>query len=586
MFEGCTSLTTEEMNDNAKPVAREARLTGELALYGILALVALLVRLVSLGRWPLLPEEVPTALAATQALAGRQLHSYGYMPLLFDAQLPLLSLQSSPFSARLFTALAGAFMVLLPYGARAWLGRHGALAVSALLALSPTWVYAGRTADGAAVSIGFGVLGLLLLQSARDPTAARNARAGAACLGLALASGAQIFSVLMALAIVGAIQWRHSAPEDRAAWRARWTNARPVTLAVCALVAWAMAATAGLLNPGGLGAAVDVAGHWLGTLVHSDGLPAYQPLVVFAVYEPVALSLALFALYRGWREGTRLDAGLRIWLLLSVIGATLLGHRGARWMLCVSLPLTLLAGRAVELVVERSLLRLTRADGLALAAGASLTGFAFVELGGYLQTLQGTYLVLAAVGAGVLIAALVGYAAWVGKAAAARVGACLALSLALMLTARGTVALAYDRARDPWEPMLDGPTAGTLAALGPFLEHLSLTRAGDPRIVDILYEQALEPDIVWLLREYPNARETVRVGAPSRATILVSTPRGDGAEPQGYFGQSFALREWRPAQMRPLSDTIKWLLFRQPGPEAVREEFTVWVRLDPGGGNG
>jgi hypothetical protein len=562
------------------------RLTRELVIYGALALVALMVRLVALGRWPLLPEEVPTALAASQALAGQELHSRGYMPLLFDAQLLLLSPQSSPFSARLFTATVGALLVLLPYRARGWLGRYGALTVAALLALSPTWVYGGRTADGAVVSIGLGALGLLLLGHAKEPAGARSARAGAACLGLALASGPQATGMLLAFVVVGVVWWAQAPTASRDAWRERWYGSRPATLGVCFLVAWATAATAGLLNPGGLGAAVDTVGEWFGSLANPDGVPAYQAPLVLAVYEPLALLLALFAVLRGWRDRSRLDLGLAVWLLVSVTGATLFGHRGARWMLCVSLPLTLLAGRAVQLIVERGLLRLTHRDGIALAAGVSLVGFSYVELGGYLQTMQMTYLGLAAVGAGVLAAALVGYGVWEGKAEGARVGAYLVLALTLVLTARGTVALAYDRARDPWEPMLYGPTADTLAALDPFLEHLSLTQAGDPRAVDVLYEQALDPDIAWLLREYPNAQETVRVGAVSAATILISTPREEGAEPQGYVGQSFALREWRPADARSIDDAIKWLLFREAGPEVVREVFTVWVRVEPGGGDG
>ena len=315
-------------------------------------------------------------------------------------------------------------------------------------------------------------------------------------------------------------------------------------------------------------------------------MPIHHSLVVFAIYEPLALILGLFGLVRGLRERSPLDASFGIWLILALLFTTALGHRDARWILSVSLPLALLAGRAVQYLVERSALQMTRREGLAFAAGLCLVAFSYVELGGYLQLGQGPYLGLAGLGAGLLIAALIGYAVWVGRAGALRVGVCLILALALVLTIRGSVALAYDRARDPWEPMLNGPTSGTLDTFGPFLEHLSLLRAGDPRAVDILYEQRLGAGIPWLLREYPNARETVRVGAQSGATILISAMREADAEPPGYVGQSFSLREWRPEDARSVTQLLEWVLFRQPGPEAVREAFWVWVRVEPGGGDG
>ena len=210
--------------------AQKPQLTMEAALYGLLALCALAVRLTALGRWPLLPEEVPTALAATHALAGQGPLAHGYLPLLFDAQLLLLSLKSSPFAARLFTALVGSWLVILPYCARGWLGRYGALTVAALMALSPTWVYAGRTADGAAVSIGLGVLGLVLLAGPQDRLCPRRARVGAASLGLALASGPQVVGVLLTLAIVGAIAWQRISGDSRKEWRERWLTSRPWSL--------------------------------------------------------------------------------------------------------------------------------------------------------------------------------------------------------------------------------------------------------------------------------------------------------------------------------------------------------------------
>jgi hypothetical protein len=584
MSEGAIRPTSDEHEDDRAQATRRPVLTLEGAVYSALGVLALVVRLAALGVAPLLVEEVPTALAASQVLAGRPLEAAGYLPLLFDAQVVLISPGTNLLSVRLFTALAGSLFLLLPYSLRHVLGRYGALATAVLIAFSPTFVYAGRTADGAVVSMALGACGVSLLVGSWSTGWRWCRRLAAASLGLALAAGPQVITMLAALAIVATAYWSQAAEHGREQWRERL--ATPGRLVLILVAAWILGATAGLLNPGGLGAAVDTAGDWFGTLLPSVQVPWYQSLRALVVYEPLALLLGLYGLYRGWRRRSMLDVGLGVWLLIALLLATLAGHREALWMLCVTLPLALLAGRGVQHIVDGGRLALSRRDALAFAAGLCLVGFALMELGGYLQTLDNTYLGLAALGAGLLIVALVGYGVWTVMADSVRVGASLVLSLALVLSVRGTVALAYDRARDPWEPMLTGPTAGTLSTLGPLLEHLSLTSAGDPRAVDILYEQSLDPMMAWLVREYPNAKATVRVGAQSGATLLISGPRAPGTEPEGYVGHSMALRERPGTDGRSVVQVIQWLLYRQAGPGVQRDEFWVWVKIEPGGGNG
>ncbi len=586
MCEESSSPTTRETTRLTADACRPAWLTVEVALYGLLAVLALLARVAMLGRWPLLPDEVATGLAAAQALGLESVAVRGYMPLLFDAQLLLLAPQTSPATVRLFTALVGSLLVLLPYRERAWLGRQGALAVATLMAFSPMWVYAGRTADGAVVSIGLGLLGLSLMRQIGPASRRLVAGTAGASLGLALAGGPQVLSLLIPALLAGLYIWQGSPILERIAWTERWQKSAGRTLALSLLLAWFLAATTGLANPGGLGNAVDVLGSWFGTLFASSALPLYQTPLVFAVYEPLVVLLSLFGIYQGMRDRCRAEIALATWLLIALVCATLMGHRDARWMLSVSVPLTLLAGRALQRLWDLRFFAYNRYDALALGAGFCMAGLCYVELVGYLQTLDTTYLWLALLGVGLAGAVLSGYAAWAGKLAAGRVAVALILAAALVFTVRGSVALAYDRARDPWEPLLYGPTSGVLPQFESFLQHVSLTEAGDPRAVDIRYEQSLGPHMAWLLREYPNAHATVRVGEQSGATVLIGEPRASEEAPFGYAGQSFSLREWRPAEARSRLEIVKWFLFRQPGPETSPEQFWVWVKIEPGGDYG
>jgi len=586
MCEESSSPTTKECIDLAKNPCLPAWLTVEVALYGLLAVLALVVRVAELGRWPLLPEEVPTGLAAAQALRFETIEARGYMPLLFDTQLLLLSSHTSPATVRLFTALVGSLLVLLPYRERAWLGRQGALAVATVMAFSPMWVYAGRTADGAVVSVGLGLLGLSLMRQIGPASRGWVAGAAGAALGLALAGGPQVLSLLIPALLAGLYRWWGAPILERIAGTEPWQRPAVRTLAISLLLAWLLAATTGLLIPGGLGNAVDVLGSWFGTLFASSALPLYQTPLVFAVYEPLVLLLGLLGIYQGVRERRPLETALAIWLLIALVFATLLGHRDARWMITVSVPLTLLAGRAVQMLSELRFYAQNRYDAIALGAGFCMAGLCYVELAGYLQTLDATYLWLALLSLGLVGGVLTAYGAWAGKLAAGRVAVSLILAAALVFTIRGSVALAYDRARDPWEPLLYGPTSGALPQFESFLQHVSLTEAGDPRAMDIRYEQSLGPHMAWLLREYPNARATVRIGEQSGATVLIGEPRAREDAPLGYAGQSFSLREWPPADARSSVEIIKWLLYRQPGPEASPERFWVWVKIEPGGDHG
>ncbi len=586
MCEESSSPTTKEgiePVDNPRP---PAWLTVEVALYGLLAALALVVRVAELGRWPLLPEEVPTGLAAAEALRFESVEVRGYMPLLFDAQLLLLSSHTCPATVRLFTALVGSLLVLLPYRERAWLGRQGALAVATVMAFSPMWVYAGRTADGAVVSVGLGLLGLSLMRQIGPASRGWVAGAAGAALGLALAGGPQALSLLIPALLAGLYRWWGAPSLGRTAWTEQWRCTAARTLATSLLLAWFLAATTGLVMPGGLGNAVDVLGSWFGTLFASSALPLYQTPLVLAAYEPLVLLLGLLGIYRGVWGRRRGETVLAIWLLVALVFATLLGHRDARWMITVSVPLTLLAGRALQSMWDLRFFAHNRYDAIALGAAFCMAGLCYVELASYLQTLDATYLWLTLLGVGLVGAVLSGYAAWAGKLAASRVAVSLILAVALGLTIRGSVAQAYDRARDPWEPLLYGPTSGALPQFESFLQHVSLTQAGDPRAVDIRYEQSLGPHMAWLLREYPNARATVRIGEQSGATVLIGEPRAPEDAPLGYVGQSFSLREWPSADARSSVEIIKWLLYRQPGPEASPEQFWVWVKLEPGGDHG
>ena len=124
-------------------------LTLERAAYGCILLLAAWLRFLHLGMRPLGPEEAAQAWAAWRLTQGQAAISGGLSPLLLNLQyLTFLLVGAGDVAARLWPALVGTGMVLLPSGLRHRLGRGGALAASLVLALSPTAVFFSRHSSG------------------------------------------------------------------------------------------------------------------------------------------------------------------------------------------------------------------------------------------------------------------------------------------------------------------------------------------------------------------------------------------------------------------------------------------------------
>ena len=130
---------------DARPGSFLSWLTVERGAYLVLALLALVLRLVNLGAYPLSDTEAGQALVAWRIYHGQPLDQTGYSPLLATLNIvSFLIAGGSDFASRLGPALLGVALVLLPAGMRRHLGRGGALIASALFAISPTATYLAR----------------------------------------------------------------------------------------------------------------------------------------------------------------------------------------------------------------------------------------------------------------------------------------------------------------------------------------------------------------------------------------------------------------------------------------------------------
>ena len=130
-----------------RPLAGVFHISGEQAIYLLLLLAALAMRLWGLGNRAMSHDESLHALFSWKLYNGE-----GYVhdpmmhgPLLFEANALIYFLFGvSDFTARLVPALLGVAMVGMPYFFRRWLGRAGALTASLLILISPNYLYYSR----------------------------------------------------------------------------------------------------------------------------------------------------------------------------------------------------------------------------------------------------------------------------------------------------------------------------------------------------------------------------------------------------------------------------------------------------------
>ncbi|MFP3895809.1 MAG: glycosyltransferase family 39 protein [Anaerolineales bacterium] len=558
-------------------------LTVEGALYGIITFAALVVRLASLGRWPLVEEEAHTALAAWRALQGaRPVHSFEYIPLLYDANLVFFALtRASDVAVRLLPAFMGTALVLLPYSCRDVLGRQGSLMASLLLAFAPTWVFFSRTSEGTIPTVTLSAVILVsILRYLRTGDGTRL-RWGFAALGLGLTAGPGIYTFLVYALLYGGIWWliRH---DD--AFRERGG-----TLFQGAFTRWNVSMLVGtfllfgsafLSNPGGIGVSINLAGRWVRALSPVGDLSSLALVKTLLMYEFLTVVLGVVGIVWGLSGRDRLTSFLALWVAWGLLLSVPLGHREPQWLPHLLLPLVILAVRGFQYLWDHLIRGVGRDEGIVFWAAVVLMALAFLELCAYIHTAQVRYLLYAAGGGGVVLAMWGASWFWLGRRGALAVGVGILLLCMAVVTVRGSTALAYQTGRDAREGMVHRPASTQLHALERFLQEFSSRRAEGRRAMEVDYEESLDPWMGWYLRDYPHARSVPFGDARAGTVVLITEERLEEEQPAGYGGQGFHLRERRPAQTLSLREFLRWLVYRDAVGIVEAERIHVWVRLE------
>jgi uncharacterized protein (TIGR03663 family) len=588
--------------------------TLQVAVYVVIALTALFLRLVNLEARPLAPTEAGTALAAWEFLNGKSVGAYP-SPLLFTLDwLTFFLFGAFDLTARVLPAASSVLLVFVPVLARNVLGRTGAVLAALLMAFSPTLLFFSRNLSGADLAVGGALSALILLWKYQESQNARVLYAAAILAGLALTADATAYAVLVGGALYLAFAWgwnRRGGRQTEAAqtsdaniWRNPYARAGALFI-----LAYVLAATTFLLNRDGLGVAFNLLGVWLSAL---SGVGAFTtPLNFLLVYEPLALIFGLAGLVltltlRGQEaEGFDVTRVLAIVALFAFVWYSLGGDKTPSNLLAVSLPLLLLAGWFVGNLLERARADIEVTGGFRSTLSGEvpiflilllLTALIYLQTGAFLQqmrfspTFDGFYRLLnantaeASMTAAFLTLALITLfllAVFVGLSlvlvGAARTMTLLALVVFAVLALgmlRATALLNFSAGETRREIVAPTQTPQSMRTLVGDLEWYSEARLGDTHVMRIVAGETLGAVGRWYLRDFPNIQWTSQIEKATDAQAVVSP--ANTPPPGNWMGQRYRVQaDWQLGNAGGI-DLWKWFLFRQGGADTYQTTM-MWL---------
>jgi uncharacterized protein (TIGR03663 family) len=580
--------------ERTRRVAKPSSLTVEVALYLIIALTAVGLRLYNLDGRPMQAPEAAQALAAWRLAQGLpQDSALGQSsPLLFTSDMFLFALfGANDFLARLVPALSGALLVIGPYFLRQRLGRMDALAASFLLALSPSALFFSRYLGGeiivaaCALAITWGLFGYL---DRRQP---KHLYLVAAALGLALSAGAGTYTcifIVVTFVLVLALANRFSAPSEywqriSDAWRAaRGINGLLRDCAALLVLIFVLVCTAFLLHLSGLQDGIDLFPGWLSAFQpQAGGHPWYYHLQLLLVYEPLILVFGLAAVVYLLKQRDLFSLFLAYWSAVAFVIYIVAGGRGPGDVLLIVVPLALLASTFIGCLLDELVGRVSwMPEGLFAAVACAIVVHLGLQLGAHVAFGRPDYLFLALAAGFILIGLLV--LCWIsfGREPTLRAGGLVLLLVLTILTVSTSCYLNYRRSSDPHEIMVAYPISRGLFDLVEAVEMVSRWE-GDPSAISMTVHQGAGPALAWYLRDFDNVKFVDQL-SPSIDTPVVIAPAEEQEPTLGanYSGQDFVLTSsWR-LQGLSGSDLMEWLFYRRAPTLVQTDNVILWVKQE------
>jgi len=570
---------------------RSNQVTVERAIIAGIFLLAVCVRLFYLGAAPLSDAEASWALQSLDLARGEAVEIGPQVSYVNLTGAALYLFGSSDFTARIWPAITGSLLVLVPLLFRRALGRSAMLILMAGLALDPGLVAASRLAGGPMMALGFGLLALGFVYTRRSILAG-------ICAGLALLSGWGIFAGLVSLLIAWSLERLipgKSVPEEGQApiegTPPAWLTGREwISMLLSAAITLLAVGTLLLLNPQGLAAWIASLPAYLQGWGQASNVPPLRLAAALLVYQPLAMIFGTIGAVRGWLRGDPLARMLSLWFIVAFTLILVYPARQVFDLVWVLTPLWALA--AIELAHD---IRVDSSSRLVAAGEAAavflLLAIVWMNLLGAKIAIVSTEssllragLLVGLLALGAVITILVGLGwSWAAARAGLVWGVCAALGL-YGISAMWSASFRSEPDQiDLWQPV---PITRNADLLMQTVEDLSEWNTGLVRDIDVTL--AVEaPSLRWALRNYPEMTtiaEDNLVALPNTPSIVIARQTAEAPRlAETYRGQDFAWWIYPGWEGALPPDFLRWLTTRQA--PLRQEQVLLWARSDlfPGG---
>ncbi len=568
-------------------------ITYEHLLWGLIAFVALTMRVAHLDAAPLTAGEAREAVLAWRAATGQGMPLTDYNPFLLAVNsLSFALFGAGDAVARLVPALFGACLALAPVLFRREMGRVGALAAGLYLAISPTALVASRQLQGTVIS-GVGTMAFLGATLRFLRTGRRRWLAGAA-IGLALAatSGATMYGVLVPLGLAYVILTQLGRIDGLGLDQASRLIRRQGRWFIIAFASAGLLLATGLgWNLAGLEASGGLLAAWLGRFERASAPPG-SVLALLMAYELWAVVFGFGGLIWGAAQRDRGTLLLGLWTVLTVLLLMAMPSRRPTDLLWIVLPLAMLGGVFVEKLLAGAWRSPSagRLQGVHIGFVLVLWTHTYLMLARYAEFGDRTDLVLAIVAMAVQGLVVLSFGVILGGSTVFRTAAAGTAVALLAFTLHTGWGVAYRHTGDPRETMLREPTARAVRDLVETLEELSWRETGLATRLAFTYQAPEDSILSWYLREFDAARRVTRLsGPPAEAigSVLVTSGRDEtdlAVVGESYAGQDFPVsRQWTPRNLGcsfgelTCRAAYQWFLFREGSPLPEADGWaTVW----------
>jgi hypothetical protein len=569
-----------------------ARITVEQVLYGLLVLLAAVIRISGLDNIPLSPAEATEALSVYEFWQPGATAVVSGSPAYFS--LTSLLTQVIGFSdgvMRLVPVLFGLALPALPWFLRHRLGSVGALVASLLLVLSPVQSLLARTSGGQSIALFSGLLLFIAWLRYQESDNPRWLITAVIALALGLSSAPIFYSLFISMLIgwlvttvVGPPLFLDEEGEPLPMKRPSPDQLRRALITGGAVLA--AVATLFLWNLAGLNGVARSLGDWLGLfLVPSDLNTWLGPIMALGRYEFILLIIAGPAVVWAVWHGRPFPSLLVYWITSALL--LVLIQRGYMENLAVlTLPGYLLVGRFIGSFFQSKATLYRSAMVGVMLIGGLLFYFNLVRysrLAGNANNLMAPIDHLLLFMAGLLLVLIAFFVIWNISPDDARAGTAVGLLAVLLFYSWGTAwNLTHYQANDTRERFISNASDDDLPLLAATIREVSRQTKNADNNLEILMTID-SPALRWYLRDFDNL---VVDGALPRAIsseALITPMENIPSLETGYVGADFGYYRPDTEHILSLPAALQWWFFHQSTVTINEERAIFWLRADLAG---